>query len=130
MGILPLSSQVYPLYKIWFFLKISYPTSSSVGRFHGDVTFCKNTNSALGSPNMCDFTCMCPNTAECSEIIVFLANSDNAGMGATWSLCGLTALNIWYTARQHHWILVLKKRLADLSMKTTIASCDVVYFCS
>ncbi|CAC5407809.1 unnamed protein product [Mytilus coruscus] len=75
-------------------VSISYPVTSSVGRFHGDVKFCKNTISTTGSPNTCTYTCMCPNTAECSEIIIFLANTNSGGLGPTWSLCGLTAENI------------------------------------
>ncbi|XP_076106115.1 uncharacterized protein LOC143074642 isoform X1 [Mytilus galloprovincialis] len=72
-------------------VSISYPVTSSVGRFHGDVKFCKNTMSTTGSPNTCTYTCMCPNPAECSEIIIFLASTVVA---PPWSLCGLTAENL------------------------------------
>ncbi|VDI50401.1 Hypothetical predicted protein [Mytilus galloprovincialis] len=72
-------------------VSISYPVTSSVGRFHGDVKFCKNTMSTTGSPNTCTYTCMCPNPAECSEIIIFLASTVGA---PSWSLCGLTAENL------------------------------------
>jgi len=65
--------------------------SSSVGRFHGDVKYCKNTYSDIGIKNTCGYTCMCPNTAECSEVIIFLANGNSVG---TWDMCDLSAANI------------------------------------
>lgn len=72
-------------------VSISYPVSSSVGRFHGDVKYCKNTYSDVGLQNTCGYTCMCPNTAECSEVIIFLANSNSGG---SWKMCDLNAANI------------------------------------
>lgn len=72
-------------------VSISYPVSSSVGRFHGEVKYCKNTYSDIGTKNTCGYTCMCPNTAECSEVIIFLANGNSGG---SWEMCDLSAANI------------------------------------
>ncbi|XP_061187424.1 uncharacterized protein LOC133195556 isoform X1 [Saccostrea echinata] len=73
-------------------LQVSYPESSSVGKFHGNIQFCNLTadNAVPNSFSTCGFRCSCPDAPHCEEVIVFLANNEN---GATWKLCEISATN-------------------------------------
>lgn len=73
-------------------LQVSYPESSSVGKFHGNIQFCTLTddNAVANSFSSCQFRCECPSSANCEEVIIFLANEEN---GSNWKLCEISATN-------------------------------------
>ncbi|XP_048741910.2 uncharacterized protein LOC125655613 isoform X2 [Ostrea edulis] len=73
-------------------LQVSYPESSSVGKFHGNIQFCTLVVNDTSNPSFtaCQFRCACPDPAHCEEVIIFLANEEN---GTTWKLCEISATN-------------------------------------
>ena len=73
--------------------QVSYPTSPSVGRLHGDFTYCTNTGSTSGQLDTCNYICLCEDDGHCSDILIFAANADQDGYGSSWSLCELMGIN-------------------------------------
>ncbi|KAK3102212.1 hypothetical protein FSP39_009634 [Pinctada imbricata] len=76
-------------------LQVSYPTSSSVGKFHGDIQFCELVyDGAADSPNaLCKYQCPCADSAQCEEAFIFMANSETSPPTTTWQLCEISAQN-------------------------------------
>nr|XP_022298967.1 uncharacterized protein LOC111107860 [Crassostrea virginica] len=73
-------------------LQVSYPESSSVGKFHGNIQFCTLSvdGAVANSFSSCQFRCACPDPAHCEEVIIFLANEET---GTSWKLCEISAAN-------------------------------------
>ncbi|XP_062603904.1 uncharacterized protein LOC134265699 [Saccostrea cucullata] len=73
-------------------IQVSYPTSSSKGRFHGELRHCQlsGTQSPPNSGAQCTFLCPCTNPVECSEVFAFMA----AERQVKWKLCEMSAISL------------------------------------
>ncbi|KAJ8301472.1 hypothetical protein KUTeg_020459 [Tegillarca granosa] len=73
---------------------VSYPKSPSVGKFHGDLQFCTNTQSGTSDgKSTCVYECYCPDEGQCSEIYIFMANAEERET-SPWTLCEMSAMLI------------------------------------